>query len=500
MLLSIPFQYPASYVERGRRAPRSCWLAGEAQVSVREAAPGDAPLAFVLVDASGLEPGLSSIDGRPRRILLHGGRFWRELMDQASFRDLVERRHEDYDAWAERQHDNPFARSGGDLLCWLPGCDGADRAAIERESAVGVREWNDDGGRARMEAARLRANDLLAVGGRVFERCGEPCWRVWPDRDEVVVHLTTACPEGDAGASAPGADAARPGFAPTMIQLFNIERRDDAIRCAREIGAAMEPRAGRVRLAAGARVIMPGAAAFPDDCHAIARAAEDALGALRDRLRPASREAAMSWYALRDIVEASGGHPSASLAPALAGLVRAWSREAVRKRDIAENWILYGEHGYAFRSGLHDDYGVNPVRTTLAACAVALRRWKRRPADGREWVGLAPPAARTGHGGLVVREILTLDAARRAGRELGADLDAEAAAAADGRLRLLAVVDGQRVVAAATLDRSGAVERTFGPWGRGAPRDAIDAICRHAARLDRPGTAGDIAAASPGKD
>lgn len=509
MRLCIPFQYTANYVERGRRNHSQATFAAEAHVSVREVATSEAKVAFVVADASGGEPRLGPVAGRGRRIVSLGGELWRELMTEGEFKALVEARPERDEEFDRRVHDNPFIQPGKEVLCWVPQSAATTRAEVE--ARVGVRQWFDDLGRAKAERAQLVANTLVVIGGSVYERCEEPCWEVTLrgcGGDAAAADVADADGEGGPrlevvvgiGFSGPQASEARLKIYghrmrgaggdkvwPPAPQLFNLARGGEALAFAREFGALLKPQAARVRLAAKAKLNLPAAAAYADDCHAVEAAAKEALHAFKKYLTSVSREASLAWFALRDLSEASRGRITPALAEAVARVAETWSADTDRNSYERRHGYReeYGEAGYAFSVGNVGNAGSEGIdaECALASCESAARRWARRPADGREWVNFLSARREVAVNDIVAEQVLTLEEAREAARAVGADLDADAAAAADGRSHLVVAKERGRVVGVAVLDEAGIVERALGSWGRGAPRDAIEAFARFGQHL-----------------
>lgn len=480
MILEIPFHYRAAYVERGLRNPYHAELGGVAAVRLREAETASVELAFAVADTSGLQPELASVNGRGRRILRHQGRFWRELMPIGQLQETLRRQwlasdrygddiepgvEADRDLWKRLQPENPFWKNAPSPYTRIK-----TRADVEAASQRGVREWReDDGGAAASEELRRIGTGMMAVGGVAFEACHEPCWAITVRNceegvgREALVHVVWATPD-DGGIEA-RLTHKMPGDS-IMERRFALGRRDDAV-CHAGMLRALWANIERVRVAGAARVLLPGADSLPDDCIALEDAASALLEACSRHLPTATRAGAAAWHALRDACEVSGLHPggsprpqaSPSLAAALARAAEAWSDYRTPDSYGAAERRLLGDaaHVFSVTSIRHKSSRFNDDRhrqtgdeDEVEAARLALVRWEARPADGREWTCLASPAV--ADGSLLALEIATLHDARALARELGTNLDAEASAAADGRLRLVAVLDGNRLAAAFSAD------------------------------------------------
>jgi hypothetical protein len=478
MRFVLPTQYKATFVERGKRSEKHAIMLGEAMVTIRDIPPGEAVLVLVGADVSGDEPRLSPRGGRPRRVLSWGGAFWRELMPEAEFRGVVEHRWDEVEeeAWREVRHDNPFAAYGSSVCTWVPGVGTTTRAEVENGHGP-LRVWEDDGGRAMAQAAQLRANDLVAVGGVVYERCHEPCWRVWRADGEVVVGLGFAVPERDREANAWGR-AETPEI--YREHRFVASRGRDAEAFARSWAALVG--AGRVRVAAKAELRDPSAVSLPDDSLSLVKASKEALEQAAGTLNSVPRAAGRAWYALRDAFERAGGDATVELGDALAAFAEEWlpgGIKASRRVDTSaygeDGYTVAGEHGVTHMPGAYaaaEDTFLRAVR----AAKLAADRWAARPDDGREWAHLGGDRRRFEHDGVLVRELTTLAAVREAAAAIGAAADDEAAMAADGKVRLFSAAQGARVVGIGVADADGTVLRTLGPGGRGAAAAAVAAF------------------------
>ena len=501
MILTVQTAYLAHYVERGLRTRMRVTLPSVAAVRLRVADAPEAVLAVAACDTSGKEPRLSPLGGRARRILSLDGVFWRETMPLPGLVALSDRRfdqegEEGRAEWNAVRHDNPFCRLGREPFLHV-----TSREDVIRASARGVREWEDDGGARQAELVRARAGGIVVVRGTVYERCGEPCWMVHEPSDpgeEAVVRAGLAPMPRDGAAVAPlgrsthllpddvpfGIDHDDPGDAvPSPVHRFALRRLDDAVAFARGL------RCSGVRVTGVARILAEGTDALPDDCLALEHAAWGLLEAFRPHLPGAPRAAALSWTALRDACEASGqqgeqGVPRPLAGPALAEALRAahraWSLYDEPDRFGVAIYDMYGPAADAFRSRSEswgDGLRRNPAPltpTALIAAGRALERWDARPADGREWTHLvarrpdgAPPGA---------VEIGTLHDARAVGLMASLDLEAAAADAAEGRIRLVAAFSGARLAAVAEIRPSGETAFLYPSGGREPEAPAAAAI------------------------
>jgi hypothetical protein len=206
---------------------------------------------------------------------------------------------------------------------------------------------------------------------------------------------------------------------------------------------------------------------------------------LEKHLPSAPRDAGLAIIALRDALDAGGGRATADLGDAVTGIARHWQPKEAAESQRSE---IFGDCAHAFHTrgsggakyGSHEAF----LGHALESCWVASRRWQRRPPDGREWAHLAATPLFTRSGAAEAREIITLAEARELGGQLGASLDADAAAASEGRLRLIAAMDGVSFTGAATADPdTGRIERMVGRAGRPPSRTASAILESHAATL-----------------
>ncbi len=503
MIVSVPFAYDAEYVEKGMRSFRQVQLRGELPVRIKEVDASRAVLAFKVADASGFAPEFSPVGERARRIVSVDGRLWRELMPLEDFARLIGRRWDDEIAdaggerdgyepehplrveWENCKHDNPFA-----LLGRPPHVRSRTRTQVEAGAARAVREWKDDNGRAHVAKIRERLSDIACIDDSVFEACMEPTWvvDVGPGADgevEAVVRLAPAPrPEGKGGEGVRRGGLPRKEEEPRQAAAarlthavvpdaygavrFAADRLHDAVDFASRLGAEDGTAIRRVRVASAARVFLPGAVTYPDDCVALEAAAGGLLVACARYLSTAPREAVRAWRDLREASLRSGqvddGVPlpkaSGALAEAMSEIVRTWTGFYPTGMLYGRGTGVLGDAADAF-----DRHGA-PFRLTvdfaeaLHGARQALSRWVVRPANGREWAAHASPAWGIDPespeilGGVPVNvvELTTLADVAALGAIVDLDLSREAAMAGAGSVRILAATHGRRVIAAATFD------------------------------------------------
>src|SRR3546814_7513132 len=79
MKIRVPFHYNVSYTPYRAQNSRSALFASETEIEIREVAPKDAPVAFLVSCDTSHRFAPLGPEKRPRSVLAHDGKFWREL-------------------------------------------------------------------------------------------------------------------------------------------------------------------------------------------------------------------------------------------------------------------------------------------------------------------------------------------------------------------------------------------------------------------------------------
>ena len=437
MDLRILHTYPVSYVPHRCHNTRTAHFRATTDVTLRAVAAAETTLAFRVSGKGRFAP----VDGRPRAMIAWGDRLWLELEPA----EALARRFADP---ARAVQKTPF--DACNHLNFAGGYGSTElskdtEAVIRRREGAGpMREWRDDGGEAVAARLRRRAEDMIVVDGVVYVRDYEPVWeKDYGDRLEITV--AEADPDDPFGGAYRG------------VLKHEVWRADRVSQC-----PVAPPEDYSIEVVDKAYV------RCNDEGRRIAAAVTQAASTLSHHMAELPVEAADLFYDAREALAATRGGFGPAVVEAAYRLseIAAFAAPATRAKAEAANAA---------------------ARPVAEAMGRVLAAWESRADDGREWQHLGLPVTVTAQGGKIVREVLDLETADRAARQLGVDLSAAAAAAAAGgdRLFLVERVPGwhQRVVEAAAAVTDGpagpVVAGVVGPAGGAAAEEALTALRGH---------------------
>jgi len=468
MRFTIPFQYDASFIRKGRRTPETALQISEVTVDVPEFGAADLPLAF-RAGHDVLNQGHDAVvfcrlPSGPSRVWELDGTFYAERCRAEDLVDICVSGHDT---------NNPLHTVGpGSPMPFFWGIERARKehkpyAAVEREAGT-LRQWDDPGGVAEAEAISRRFAEAIVVDGMVCFAATEPVITVAAVGKQVVVAVTEMDPSGASAFTLRGEVAAH-----HMAFRFRLGDKDAALRYAEALSRLED-----IPVQDGAEIAeIRAASRFAPEAENLLVLCDN----LQSRLQPFAGlmkpETAVAWSGLRDACLAAGGVLTPECVSALEGLVAVFERLGPgaafagdeRQRESWRRQV----HANAFSySGFSEAGGAEraPVWAGLAIAIgrMALSDWYRRPADGNEWVENALPG-KAAHGAAGrARQLLTRRELDALSRKLSVDLEIYRPELLAGTATLLEI-DGQagpHVAVVARAPEGPVIRRVIGPYGR----------------------------------